>query len=333
MGMGVRWLAVLAVAATAAGACGPGSGSDAEEGAAASAATTATTVPAEVTDGADGYVPVSDVDAHAAIGLDAKEIRFLMEPATSGGAVDWAAVGTLFTGGKSSKKGDGTLRTLAGLAPDDPVTAIVTEAVGGTGSSAGVTDAVRRQKVDKGITVLLERKVLDELASAGEKVAKGEVGPAQGAPHNVDEAWAFYTAEGNGPAATAAKRATDFGRAGTVHEAVVAGLSAAQAAAVAGDAAALAKATGDVEAALDYVFYLATFKYLDTGDDLVKRAEGETFYLGIRPELATAAPDADREITAAFASGQAAAGRSALNGDAVLAVLGIGADERVDAMP
>lgn len=330
--MGVRWLAVLAVAATAAGACGSESGS--EEGA-ASATTTAATAPApaEVTDGADGYAPVSDVDAHAAIGLDAKEIRVLMEPATTGGAVDWAGVDALFTGGSSSKKGDGSLRTLAGLAPDDPVTAVVTEAIGGTGSSAGVADPVRRQKVDKGITVLLERKVLDELASAGEKVAKGEVDPAQGAPHNVDEAWAFYTAEGNGPAATAAKRAGDFGRAGTVHEAVVAGLTAAQAAAVAGDAAALAEATGEVEAALDYVFYLATFKYLDTGDDPVKRAEGETFYLGIRPEVATAASDADREITGAFASGQAAAGRSALNGAVVLPVLGISADERIDAMP
>lgn len=327
--MGVRWLAVLAVAATAAGACG--SENDSEEG--ASATTTAATVPAGVTDGADGYAPVSDVDAHAAIGLDAEEIRVLMEPATDGGAVDWAAVDAMFTGGSSSKNGDGSLRTLAGLAPDDPVTAVVAEAIGGTGSSAGVSEAVRRQKVDKGITVLLERKVLDELAAAGDKVAKGEVDPAQGAPHNVDEAWAFYTAEGNGPAATAAKRAGDFGRAGTVHEAVVAGLTAAQAAAVAGDSAALAEATGDVEAALDYVFYLATFKYLDTGDDPVKRAEGETFYLGIRPELATAASDADREITGAFASGQAAAGRAALNGAVVLPVLGISADERVDAMP
>ena len=330
--MGVRWVAVLAVTALAAGACG--SESDSDEGAGASTTTTAAAAAAvKATEGADGYTPVSDVDAHAAIGLDAKEIRSLMEPATSGGAVDWAAVNVLFTEGKSSKKSDGSLRTLAGLAADDPVTAVVTEAIGGTGSSAGAADAVRRQKVDKGITVLLERKVLDELASAAEKVGKGEVDPAEGAPHNVDEAWAFYTAEGNGPAATAAKRAGDFGRAGTVHESVVAALTAAQKAAVAGDAAALDKATGDVEAALDYVFYLATFKYLDTGNDPVKRAEGETFYLGIRAELATAASDADRQITGAFASGEAAAGRGALNGPVVLPVLGVSAEERVDAMP
>lgn len=327
--MGVRWLAVLAVAAVAAAGCG--SESDSEEGA-ASTTTAAAAVPEEVTDGADGYAPVSDVDAHAAIGLDAREIRSLMEPATSGGTVDWAAVNVLFTEGKSSKKGDGGLRTLAGLAPDDPVTAVVAEAIGGTGSSAGL-DAVRRQTVDKGMTVLLERKVLAELAAAAAKVAEGDVGPAEGAPHNVDEAWAFYTAGGNGPVATAVKRAGDFGRAGTVHEAVVTGLAAAQEAAVAGDPAALAEATGDVEEALDYVFYLATFKYLDTGNDPVKRAEGKTFYLGIRPELATAAPDADREITGAFASGRAAAGRSALNATEVLPVLGISADERVDAMP
>lgn len=330
--MGVRWMAVLVAVATAAGACG-GDGDEAAD-AGGSTTTAAEAQPAAaVSKGADGYTPVSDVDAHAALGLDAKEIRALMEPATSGGTVDWAAVGSLFSAGKNSRKGDGSLRTLAGLAPDDPVTALVADAVAGSGSSAGAPDTVRRQKVDKGITVLLERKVLDELETAAEKVAKGELDPASGAPHNVDEAWAFYWAEGNGPAATAAKRAGDFGRAGTVHEAVVAGLSAAQAAAVEGDEDALEAATGDVEAALDYVFYLATFKYLDTANDPVKRAEGETFYLGIKPELAAAAADADQAIAGAFASGDAATGRAALNGAVVLPVLGVTAEKRVDAMP
>ncbi|HVM02303.1 MAG TPA: hypothetical protein VM263_06500 [Acidimicrobiales bacterium] len=326
--MGARWRAVLAVVAvTGAGACGS------DGGATAATDTSSTTAGAAISEGADGYQPVSDVGPHAAVGLDAKEIRALMEPATSGGTVDWAAVGRLFTEGKSSTKGDGSLRTLAGLAPTDPVTAVVTDAIAGTGASAGSTDAVRRQAVDKGITVLLERKVLGELAAAAGKVAKGEVAPASGAPHNVDEAWAFYTAEGNGPASTAVKRAGDFGLDGKVHEAVVAGLSTAQAAAVAGDSAALEAATAEVEAALDYVFYLATVKYLDTGGDPVKRAEGEAFYLGIRPEVAAASPAADQAITAAFASGDASAGRAALNGDAVLAALAVGADRRFDAVP
>lgn len=296
-------------------------GSDSEVTSATS--TPSTEAPEDaVTPGSGGYAPVSDVTAHAAIGLDAKEIRSLLEPATSGGEVDWAAVGEIFTEGKNSKKDDG-LRALADLAPDDPATTVVTDAIGGTGTAAQASAAVRRQKVDKGITVILERKVLGELEAAEEKVADKKTDDASGAPHNVDEAWAFYTAEGNGPASTAAKRAGDFKKEGQVHEAVVRALSAAQAAARSGDAASLETATGAVEAALDYVFYLATFKYLDTENDPVTRAEGETFYLGIQPELAKEAADADKAITAGFASGDAQAGRSALNSAAVLAVLAI----------
>ena len=85
------------------------------------------------------------------------------------------------------------------------------------------------------------------------------MGPRPGVhPHNVDEAWAFYVAEGNGPPPwRPSGRATSVGL-NRARE-VVAGLTAAQQAAGAGDAAALDKATGDVEAALDYVFYLAMF--------------------------------------------------------------------------
>ena len=66
----------------------------------------------------------------------------------------------------------------------------------GAGTAAGASDAIRRQKVDKGITVILERKVLAELQAAVKKTRDGKTEPATGAPHNVDEAWAFYTADG-----------------------------------------------------------------------------------------------------------------------------------------
>jgi hypothetical protein len=333
VGQARTFVAAIGVAAAlVVGACGD----DAEEAGDAAATATASEAAEEseaaATPGADGYTPVSDVAAHAAIGLDAKEIRVLMEPATSGGEVDWAAVGKLFTEGKNSARDDG-LRTLAGLAPDDPATAVVTEAITGTGRAAQASPAVRRQMVDKGITVILERKVLGELESAAEKVADKDTDDASGAPHNVDEAWAFYTAEGNGPASTAAKRAADFKKDGQVHEAVITALSAAQAAARAGDEAALQTASADVEAALDYIFYLATFKYLDTENDPVTKAEGETFYLGLQPELAAEAADAHAAITTAFTAGDAASGRAALNGAGSLAVLGITEQEAVASMP
>lgn len=323
-------VAVGLVTAVTLGACG----SDGEQPSAQQAtSTTSTEAPqTAVTPGADGYTPVSDVAPHAAIGLDAKEIRSLMEPATSDGEVDWEAVGRVFTEGKNSKKAEG-LRTLATLAPDDPATAMVLDAIRGTGSAAGASAGVRRQKVDKGIVVILERKVLAELEAASKKVADNKTDAATGAPHNVDEAWAFYTAEGNGPAATATKRANDFKKEGQVHEAVIKGLSSAQAAASSGDAAGLEAATAEVEAALDYVFYLATFKYLDTKNDPVTRAEGETFYLGIQSELAKEAPEADKAIRAAFASGDAQAGRSALNSTAALEALGVSEQDKVESMP
>ncbi len=318
----------LAMALTL-GACG----SDGEQPSAQpEPSTTSTEAPQTATPGADGYTPVSDVAPHAAIGLDAKEIRSLMEPATSDGEVDWEAVARIFTDGKNSKKAEG-LRTLATLAPDDPATAMVLDAIRGTGSAAGASAGVRRQKVDKGITVILERKVLAELAAASKKVADKKTDATTGAPHNVDEAWAFYTAEGNGPAVTAAKRASDFKKEGQVHEAVIKALSSAQAAASSGDAAGLEDATAEVEAALDYVFYLATFKYLDTKNDPVTRAEGETFYLGIQSELAQEAPEADKAIRAAFASGDAQAGRSALNSAAALEALGVSEQDKVESMP
>ncbi|MDQ3679543.1 MAG: hypothetical protein M3378_03175 [Actinomycetota bacterium] len=181
--------------------------------------------------------------------------------------------------------------------------------------------------------MILERKVLAELQAAVKKVHDGKTEPTTGAPHNVDEAWAFYTAERQGPASTAAKRAADFKKEGKVHEAVVAAVIEAQEAAKAGDVSKLEAAISDTEAALDYVFYLATFKYLDTKGDPVTRAEGESFYQGIQPEVATAAGDADEAISAAFASGQANTGRAALNSAAVLNLLGVNQDEKVTAGP
>ncbi len=213
--------------------------------------------------------------------------------------VDFAAVGAVFETGGASKKGDGSDRTLATLMDSPDTVASIRGAIVGSGSSAGMSDAVRAQQVDKGITVLIADKVISELGSAAGKVEGGVLAPDDGAPHNVDEAWAFYTAEGNGPASTADKRAKDFKREGKVNEPVIASLMAAQTAAMEGDAAALAEATTSTRQALDYIFYLATFKYLESDDD-VGRAEGAAFYGGIQPRVAAADPAADAAITAAL---------------------------------
>lgn len=279
--------------------------------------------------GAHGYTPVSSVEAHAAVGDDAVRIRELLAVAKSGGRVEWPEVRRLWQEGGASKKGDGTNRTLAGLVEAPDVVASVEGAIAGTGESAGAADGVRAQLVDKGITVMLARKVVDELAAAEKKVAERQLDRASGAPHNVDEAWAFLTAKGQGPAATAEKRAADFKREGKVLEPIVDGLNKAQRAAIDGDRATLAAANVAVRQGLDYVFYLATYKYLGAGDE-VGRAEGAAFYQGIQPRVQEASPQADQRVASAFTTGDANGGRAALHEPAVLAALGVDDGERVD---
>lgn len=313
------------------GGSGSGSGSASGTGSASASGTgSASASGTGASTGDSSYRPVSDVDSHAAIGTDIAQVKDLMAPAKEGKAVDWAAVRAVITEGGASKKSDGSTRTIEKLVDAPGVVAVVLDAVDGKGASAGASNAVRAQRVDKGISVLLAAKVRDELAAAAEKVVAKKIDPAEGAPHNVDEAWAFFTAGGNGLAATADKRAADFKREGKVREPVIAGLAAAQAAAKRGDVPTLETATTEVSEGLDYIFYLATYKYLDNGGDEAERAEGETFYLGIEPTVKSASPDADAAIVAAFASGDAAAGRAALHQPAVLDALGVEDAERVD---
>ncbi|MDP3894514.1 hypothetical protein, partial [Nocardioides sp.] len=144
------------------------------------------------------------------------------------------------------------------------------------------------------------------------------------------EAWAFFVAEDQGPASTAGKRAADFEREGEVLEPVLAALTKAQSAATSGDVEAFGSAADEVRSAVDYIFYLATYKYLDHAGDDVTQAEGETFYLGISETVAAASTEADEEIAGAFASGDAEAGRAALHRPEVLTALGIEESERVD---
>jgi hypothetical protein len=315
--------AFVAAAALSLTACG-GADEPATDTAAAPAAAASST-PAEPAAGTDAYTPGSDVTAHAAIGADVAKIRALLAPAKEGGTVDWAAVGSVFTEGGASKKSDGSLRTLAALSPDSAAVPLVEAAVAGTG---GLSDAARAQHVDKGVIVILAEKVVGELESAAAKVAKGEIDPAKGAPHNVDEAFAFFVADGEGPAATADKREKTPELVGKVRKPVVDALVAAQDAAGAGDAAALEQATTQTQAALDHLFYLAVHRYLDHEGDEVKQAEGAAFYLGIAPRVAAAAPAADEAIRATLAGGDTAAGRAALDSPEVFSALGLRADQK-----
>ena len=162
------------------------------------------------------------------------------------------------------------------------------------------------------IVLPILRAVLRELDAAAEKIAAGETDPAEGAPHNVDEAWAFFEAEGEGVGSTAKKRAADFKLADDeLSGAVLSALTRAQQAALAGDAKAFDTARDDVRGALNRIFALATKKYAVEGaEDPVARQEGLAFSWGLSEDLPA---DARKALAAAFAKAGSEGAAAAVN--------------------
>lgn len=287
-----RWITALAVGGLLIAGCG----SDDEDGAAGSATTQAAPAAAP-----GSYDPGSDVSRHAAIGKDMAEIRALAKPEAEGAKPDYEAAAKIWSEGKNSTKGDGSKRTLAGFVEDHPAGKSVGDALAGTGSAKDLDDAQRGQWIDKGMIVALKVKVLDELDGAAEGLAKDEVDPQTGAPHKVDEAWAFFTAEDEGIEVTAAKRATDFGLPEQeLGNDVIDAISAAAAAIEAADEAAFKQAQEQARGGLNRIFALATTKYAVEGAKpgaAEERAEGLAFSWGLIGEL----DDAEvKRVEAAF---------------------------------
>jgi len=198
---------------------------------------------APVAPGIAGFHPVSDVTAHSMIDLDIQEI----ERSSS----DWATAKSVYEGGKNSKKSDGSLRNLKAFSTSfvdsaskqaEPMAqlghafwgrydfgdALVTAALDGkddarfgnyaTGSLASTADA-RKQVIKKGIKFsVVWLYALHEMESALAKYKAGNYDPASGAPHALDEVWAFYAgslelgdASGYGPYIAAEKNGKKFG--------------------------------------------------------------------------------------------------------------------------
>lgn len=56
------------------------------------------------------------------------------------------------------------------------------DAIAGTGTSKGAADAIRRQRVDKGVSVLLAEKMDEELAAARTKIEGNNLAVDRSAP-------------------------------------------------------------------------------------------------------------------------------------------------------
>ncbi len=277
------------------------------------------------------YTLVSDVEPQLRLTLDTRDMGVLMASAQKDEPVNWSAVKEVYEKGRNSKRGDGSFRTLAGVAINPAVLAQfpngaqvfgtpsfldanVRPALEGTGRSRGLSDRARRQIVEKGVLAILYGETLEELEAARSKVQQGNVDNARGAPHNVDEAWAYYAgaqeSDGSRPHAlsiTAQRRERGFKLEGKLDSPLQRALASALGAAQRSDLNALDTAIGQVRGYLNSIFYLASLGYASrlSGDtDVSVRevhlSEGWGFFQTIRPTVATASSDAAASVEALY---------------------------------
>lgn len=304
-------------------------------------------------DGMGGYVPVSDVAPHSAVVEDVCDINALLDAES----IDWDAVGAIYRDGGNAVNSDGSIRTLAGFTTserDEPIwndhvehhgdpvwiDTFVTAAIEGSGPFEGESDSVRKQGTQKGLqNHAMLAWMLHEIVGAQDKVAAGETDPAEGAPHNVDEAWAFY--HGNepdcAPFATATKRGDNYGIGNAVNDAMLEHVEGLQAAAMSGDAEAYQTHFDGVLSQINTTYIQATQRYAsemdasvasgDMDSARVEQVEGWAFYRVIEPMVAAADPAAAELISSVYdpsnapTAGQADAVREAL--EAIYADLGV----------
>lgn len=264
-----------------------------------------------------GYEPVSDVSSHARVTLDVCDIKDLLP---KDAPIDADAAATIYAEGANSTSGE-DMRTLQGFASeerDEPLwnayadrlgatwlDDFVTAALEGTGPFEGEEDAVRRQGIEKGVqNQVLVAWALHEMDSARVSIEDGDLDPASGAAHKVDEVWAFYhgAAPSCSPYATADSRGEDFGTGSAANDAALAANEAMRDAAVEGDLEAYDAAYEQFLDAIRLTYTQATLKYaqnvsneVEAGDEAaarVQQAEGWAFFRVLEPFVAEVDPAA-----------------------------------------
>jgi hypothetical protein len=321
-------------------------------------------MPPPVGAGDEIYQPISDVAQHAKLAKDAADVVVLFESSP----VDYDAIRAICEKGKNSPNPDGTFRTLRGFAKspdrakefpeaaatfgsptflDDELAA----ALDASGAAAEWSDSQRMQAVKNGANRIFYHLSIHELKSSLAKFKDGNVEPAAGAPHNWDEAWAYYVgppdaagARPYGLAATAIKLEESFGKQGQVDRAARQAMADGLQALVQRDAAAVEAANKKILSRFNAIFYLATASSLNdvlqataSGDSKQADAHqvaGITSYRTIQPIVAAADADADTKIKGYFAAEGGSlteqsrdAALAALNQPRVIAALMLEADD------
>ena len=262
-----------------------------------------------------GYKPASNVTSHSLVVMDIGEINALFTD-----PYDYSAINALYTDGKHSVKGSGSVRTIKGFASSERSEAIwddyvayyndpswlntfVSSAIDGTGPFANEADGVRKQGIQKGIqNQVMIAWTIHELVAALAKADDGNFDPEKGAPHNWDEAWAFYAGvePGSGPFGTAAKRGGNFGTGSSVNDSILAAMNNGRDALVNGDVAGARAAHDEIIKQIQITYIQATIRYAakmsgdlaagDTGKARIHQAEGWAFFRVIEPMIAEVDP-------------------------------------------
>ncbi|GBF96708.1 hypothetical protein Rsub_09450 [Raphidocelis subcapitata] len=264
--------------------------------AAAQADTTGTKLAA-----APGYTLGSNVAGYLGVSADVCEYKAALAKATP----DFAAAKAIYTQGKNSKKSDGKLRTLQGLArtagAGEPfwdlytkhfktpsfVDALATAALDGV--APYTQPLARREVAAKAVEAgLMTAYMMHEMDEAGYKISElKEFDAKEGAPHNVDEVFALYVGGKTecAPWTLANKRASAFGTCAPgvgskANAEMVKALAAAQAAAGKGDMKAFTAARSKVQSLLANIFVQATIEYASLMDKNLAAGEPTDEYQG-----------------------------------------------------
>ena len=273
-----------------------------------------------------GYVPVSDVAGHAKISLDLCTILDLLERFP----VDYSAITALYREGGQSRNADGTPRALdkfaSGAREKEYVLgayerqlgagwmdAFVEAALAGTGPFASEPEPVRRAALRIGLRDQLPVAwAFHEMDAAVEKLRRGDVALATGAPHNWDEVWAYYHGERPECTAhiTAEARGRDFGTGSAVNAGILAAMKRGLAALLAGDSTSAAKARAQVVRQMSIpqlqavhrsaILLDAALARGDADQARVAQAEGWAHYRVIEPRVSLADSSSARTLRDVF---------------------------------
>eukprot|EP00775_Hariotina_reticulata_P009084 gene9084-9254_t len=269
---------------------------------------------------APGYTFGSNVLGYLRLSTDVCDIKAAIgDSQTNPG---YTEAKKIYSEGKNSLKSDGSIRTLRELASTsyapEPIfsmyaayfntSAFLDEPI--SKAFAGVSPyksiAQRNETIVKGLESNLQTVyLLHELDEAAEKIQKGQLSAATGAPHNVDETWAIYVGERPDCSLWGAsqKRAVEFGtmqdcELSKVNAGMVAAHRAMYKAAVDGDLRAFSQQQAEVVRLFLITYIQATLKYAELMDRALAKndlntleadqAEGYAFFRTIEPYIARA---------------------------------------------